>query len=172
MNSEQKSGISAIILALLIVAANVLTIVHVVNYYRPHESLVKVTSRLFPLPDHIIVTCGQESAEFAPADDEYTTLFMENTRRETGFDHYDTIYDSVLNRIDKEICLEYRYDNKKRITVETPLERRNLSTDSVRFVLTGENNGFALFSVDEEVLEYAGFSVNAELIEAARECLK
>ena len=169
MKSKNKPIVVIIILLIMIIAVNTFFIIKsLINKNKESQEYYTV----FDKPDKITVFIEDKAITELYCDD---TLFERiidlNALRGHSLQYFNELFLSNENEGDS-LCIEYGFDIEREIALTFALEKRLVSTDCIKFILTGENNGILVIETEEGSVLAGKLNPSAELIETVRTLLE
>ncbi len=165
-----------VVLAVLIAAVNIVTVIYSVNKFSKPSKY-----EIFKTPDSIVLHYQKKSLELYPDDSRFNEIVTLNRKRADAVDIYKEgafgnayfAYDNPEDNINdinnlKDFYIEYRYDDVEKFSVYTQTGgKKSIESDRVYFILTGEYANEVYISKANNIpgiITVGGLISNAELI--------
>ena len=176
MNWVKSKKLWIVVLAVLIAAVNIVTIIYSVNKFSKPSKY-----EIFKTPDSIVLHYQKKSLELYPDDSRFNEIVTLNRKRADAVDIYKEgdfgnayfAYDNPEDNINdinnlKDFYIEYRYDDAEKFSVYTQTGgKKSIESDRVYYILTG-SFCYEVFvpkvKQDCDSITVGGLISNAELI--------
>ena len=184
MKAKNLPNLAVLItLIALIVAANTLTVLFILQRSNAQPQFIKSSSasnqaapashitQLLKEPQSIILCCGSKTISVKKGSEDYDTILFLNEKRKstvrycTELGRFETLSDN------DDITLIYEYEKETPYILPLKYERPEVSLKQVYFILTGKNHECFAIKSPEGYLCYTGIGSNSDLIRICRNLL-
>lgn len=162
-----KTKILIAVIIILIVIVNIFTAVTLIKYFNDKSE----SQDIFTKPSKIILHNGEKTFTVTPDDIDFKKITELNKKGATYIEWY-TLVGSIDPSTIDDIWVEYLYDDEHKFVLELDLERREITTNRVGFILTNKYNGYISIYTSDEIVTVGALDVQSELIKLVKDICK